>query len=141
MRSARNVVSFGVPAYKNLYLSLPFVPIRAPRSSLCRIHPVSVLIPSVLRELFATVVCLPLPPHQNCPCCKVRSLSQCVVLYERNRTDEAHVYSKTESKVFVLCVVSIERRRLAQASQVLVAQRKGTGVNRSELLSRRKPSS
>ena len=41
---------------KNLYLSLPFVQIRMPRVSLCRIHPVSVLIPSVLRELVATVV-------------------------------------------------------------------------------------
>ena len=36
-----------------------------------------------------------------------------------NRTDEAHVYSEAESKVLVLCIVSIERRRLAQASQVL----------------------
>ena len=37
----------------------------------------------------------------------------------RNRTDEAHVYSEAESKVLVLCIVSIKRRRLAQASQVL----------------------
>ena len=37
----------------------------------------------------------------------------------RNRTDEAHVYSEAESKVLVLCIDSIERRRLTQASQVL----------------------
>ena len=64
---------------KNLYRSLPFVQIRVPRVSLGGIHPVSVLIPSVLGELVATVVCLPLLPNQNCPCCQVRSLSQCVV--------------------------------------------------------------
>ena len=48
----------------------------------------------------------------------------------RNRTDEAHVYSEAESKVLVLCIVSIERRRLAQASQVLeqlCIQRFGSG--------------
>ena len=37
----------------------------------------------------------------------------------RNRTVEAHMYSEAESKVLVLCIVSIERRRLAQACQVL----------------------
>ena len=37
----------------------------------------------------------------------------------RNRTDEAHVYSEAESKVLVLCIVSVKRRRLAHASQVL----------------------
>ena len=38
----------------------------------------------------------------------------------RNRTtDGAHVYSDAESKVLVLCTVSIESRRLAQAPQVL----------------------
>ena len=37
----------------------------------------------------------------------------------RNRTDEANVYSEAESQVLVLCIVSIKRRRLAQASQVL----------------------
>ena len=79
-------MSFGVPAQKNLYLSLPFVQIRVPRLSLCGIHPVSALIPSVLRELVATVVCLPLPPHQNCPRCEVRSLSQCVVLSDLSST-------------------------------------------------------
>ena len=45
----------------------------------------------------------------------------------RNRTD---VYSEAESKVFVLCIVSIERQRLAQASQVLeqpCVQRFGSG--------------
>ena len=54
----------------------------------------------------------------------------------RNRTDEAHVYSEAESKTFVLCIVSIERRRLAQASQVLeqpCIQRFGSGGhNRSQ---------
>ena len=48
----------------------------------------------------------------------------------RNRTDEAHVYSEAESKVLVLCIVSIERRRLAQSSQVLeqlCIQRFGSG--------------
>ena len=54
----------------------------------------------------------------------------------RNRTDEAHVYSEAESKVLVLCIVSIERRRLAQASQVLeqlCIQRLGSGGhNRSQ---------
>ena len=37
----------------------------------------------------------------------------------RNRTHEAHVCSEAESEVLVLCNVPIERRRLAQASQVL----------------------
>ena len=37
----------------------------------------------------------------------------------RNRTDEAHVYSEAESTVLLLCIVPVERRRLAQASQVL----------------------
>ena len=48
----------------------------------------------------------------------------------RNRTDEAHVYSEAEFKVLVLCIVSIERRRLAKASQVfeqLCIQRFGSG--------------
>ena len=52
----------------------------------------------------------------------------------RNRTDEAHVYSEAESKVLALCIVSIERWRLAQASQVLeqlCIQRFG-GHNRSQ---------
>ena len=61
------------------------------------------------------------------------SVHQCV----RNRTDEAHVYFEAESKVSVLCIVSIERRRLAQASQVLeqlCIQRFGSGGhNRSQL--------
>ena len=65
---------------RNLYLILLFVQIPVPRVLLCRIHPVSVLIPSVLRELVGTAVWRPLPPHQNCPCCEVRLLSQCVVL-------------------------------------------------------------
>ena len=34
----------------------------------------------------------------------------------RNRTDEAHVHPEAESKVLVLCIVSIERRRLALSS-------------------------
>ena len=54
----------------------------------------------------------------------------------RDSTDEAHVYSEAESKVLVLCIVSIERRRLAQASQVLerlCIQRFGSGGhNRSQ---------
>ena len=33
--------------------------------------------------------------------------------------DEAHVDSLAEAKVLILCIVSIERRWLAQASQVL----------------------
>ena len=37
----------------------------------------------------------------------------------RDRTDEAHVDSEAEAKVLILCVASIERRWLAQASQVL----------------------
>ena len=37
----------------------------------------------------------------------------------RDRTDEAHVDSEAEAKVLVLCIVFIERRWLAQASQVL----------------------
>ena len=37
----------------------------------------------------------------------------------RDRTDEPHVDSEAEEKVLILCVVSIERRWLAQASQVL----------------------
>ena len=37
----------------------------------------------------------------------------------RDRTDEAHVYSEADAKVVVLCIVSIERGWLAQASQVL----------------------
>ena len=48
----------------------------------------------------------------------------------RNRNDEARVYSEAESKVLVICIVSIERRRLAQASQVLEQlcfQRFGSG--------------
>ena len=58
----------------------------------------------------------------------------------RNRTDEAHVYSEAESKVLVLCIVSIELRRLAQASQVLeqlCIQRFG-GHNRSQYPQRRR---
>ena len=54
----------------------------------------------------------------------------------RNRTDEAHVYSEAETKVVVICIVSIERRRLAKASQVLeqlCIQRFGSsGHNRSK---------
>ena len=37
----------------------------------------------------------------------------------RDRTDDAHVDSEAGTGVLTLCVVSIERRRLAQASQVL----------------------
>ena len=74
---------------KNLYLSLPFVQIRVSRVSLFEINPVSVLIPSMLRELVATVAFLPLPPHQNGPCCEVRSLSQCVVLSDLSSTLES----------------------------------------------------
>ena len=37
----------------------------------------------------------------------------------RDRTDEAHVDWEAEATVLILCVVSIERRWLAQASQVL----------------------
>ena len=37
----------------------------------------------------------------------------------RDRSDDAHVDSEAEAKVFILCTVSIERRRLAQASQIL----------------------
>ena len=37
----------------------------------------------------------------------------------RDRTDEAHVDSEAEAKVLTIYVVSIERRRLAQASRSL----------------------
>ena len=37
----------------------------------------------------------------------------------RDCADEAHVDSEAEAKVLILCIVSLERRRLAQASQVL----------------------
>ena len=37
----------------------------------------------------------------------------------KERTDEAHVGSEAEAKASMFCVVSIERRWLAQASQVL----------------------
>ena len=37
----------------------------------------------------------------------------------RGCTDEAHVDSEAEAKVLVLCIVSVERRLFAQASQVL----------------------
>ena len=58
------------------------------------------------------------------------------------RTDEAHVYSEAESKVLVLCIVSTERRRLAQTSQVLeqlCTQRFGSsGHNGSQYPQRRR---
>ena len=38
----------------------------------------------------------------------------------RDCADEAHVDSVAEAKVLILCIVNIERRPLAQASQVLV---------------------
>ena len=60
----------------------------------------------------------------------------CVHQFVRNRTDEAHVDSEAEAKVLILCIVSNERRRLAQASQVLeqlCIQRFGSsGHNRSQ---------
>ena len=37
----------------------------------------------------------------------------------RDLTDEAHVDSEAETKVLIICVVSIERWRLVQAPQVL----------------------
>ena len=37
----------------------------------------------------------------------------------KDRTDEAHVDSEAEAKVLIVCIVSIERGRLAQVSQVL----------------------
>ena len=37
----------------------------------------------------------------------------------RDCADEAHVDSEAEAKVLILCIVSVERRRFAQASQVL----------------------
>ena len=49
-------------------------------SHFCRIHPVSVLIPSVLRENLLRLW------YQKCPCCEVRSLSQCVVLSDLSST-------------------------------------------------------
>ena len=55
----------------------------------------------------------------------------------RNRTDEANVYSEAESKVLVLCIVSIERRRLAQTSQALeqlcIQRSSSSGHNRSQV--------
>ena len=36
-------------------------------------------------------------------------------IHVRDSTDEAHVDSEAEAKVLILCVVSIERRWLAQA--------------------------
>ena len=62
-----------------------FVQIPVSRVSLRRIHEVSVLIPIVLRELVATMVCPPLPPHQNCPCarssCTFAVCSECFLIY------------------------------------------------------------
>ena len=63
MRSARNVVSFGVPALKSVS-ELTVVHIFVLQVSLRMIRPVSVLIPSVSRELVAIVVCRPPPPHK-----------------------------------------------------------------------------
>ena len=37
----------------------------------------------------------------------------------RDCCDEDHVHSEAEAKVLILCIVSVERRWLAQASQVL----------------------
>ena len=41
----------------------------------------------------------------------------------RDRTDESHVDSEADAKVQILCSMSIERWRLAQASQVLESLR------------------
>ena len=48
-----------------------------------------------------------------------RLISKIVHQRVRDRTDEAHVDSETEATVLILCVVSFERRWLAQPSQVL----------------------
>ena len=48
-----------------------------------------------------------------------RSIFALVHQRVRDRTDEAHVDSEAEAKVLVFCVVSIECRRFAEASQIL----------------------
>ena len=54
-------------------------------------------------------------------CCQGDRISFCFAfLYQRlrDRTDQAHVDTKTVAKDMVFCIVSIERWRLARASQV-----------------------
>ena len=62
---------------------------------------------------------------QRFHCCQGNLIPFCFSLVHqllRDCADEAHVDSEAEAKLMVLCIVSIERRRLALASQVLASR-------------------
>ena len=75
-------------------------------------------LPFVVKAMLHTYACST-SSSQGCKGDRISLKFASVHHLVRNRTDEAHVYSEAESKVLVLCIVSFERRRLSQASQVL----------------------